>query len=133
MLEFSMDLIVNFTPTGMIPTKRMTPHVPITVAEIVEDVHQAVEIGITMVHLHARDESSGEPTYKSEVYGRIIAGIRSFSKDLMICVSLSGRTFVEFEQRARSPAIGRRPEARHGQPDAEFVELQRDRQSERAT
>src|SRR5215470_4026012 len=95
-----MDLIVNFTPNGMIPTKALTPHVPICVAEIVEDVHRAVEIGITMVHLHARDEETGKPTYKAELYGRIIAGIRAFASDLIICVSLSGRTFPEFEQRA---------------------------------
>ena len=94
------DLIINFTPTGMLPTKEMTPHVPITVTEIVEDVHRAVDIGITMVHLHARDEFTGEPTYKAEVYAEIIAGIRSFSRDLIVCVSLSGRTFKEFEQRA---------------------------------
>lgn len=94
-----MDLIINFTPTGMIPTKKMTPHVPVTITEIVEDVHKAVEIGITMVHLHARDESTGVPTYKAKIYGDIIAGIRSFSKDLVICVSLSGRNFKEFEQR----------------------------------
>ncbi len=99
-VEETVDLIVNFTPTGMIPTKRMTPHVPISVAEIIEEVHRAVEIGITMVHLHARDESTEEPTYRAEIYGRIIAGIRSFARDLIICVSLSGRTFKEFEQRA---------------------------------
>ena len=52
----SDKLIVNFTPTGMIPTKKMTPHVPISVSEIIEDVHRATEAGITMVHLHARDE-----------------------------------------------------------------------------
>jgi 3-keto-5-aminohexanoate cleavage enzyme len=95
-----MNLIINFTPTGMIPTKEMTPHVPITVQEILEDVHQAVEIGITMVHLHARDEQTGEPTYRAEVYSKLIAGIRKFSSDLVICVSLSGRTFSEFEKRA---------------------------------
>lgn len=95
-----MDLIVNFTPTGMIPTKEMTPHVPITVEQIVQDVHRAVEIGITMVHLHARDATTGKSTYKAEVYGRIIAGIRSFSKDLVVCVSLSGRSIREFEKRA---------------------------------
>lgn len=50
-----MDLIVNFTPTGMIPTKSMTPHVPISPSEIAEDVHEACELGITMVHLHARE------------------------------------------------------------------------------
>ena len=95
-----MDLILNFTPTGMIPTKEMTPHVPISVEEIVEDVRRAVDIGITMVHLHARDAATGKSTYKAEVFGEIIAGIRSFSKDLVVCVSLSGRSIHEFEKRA---------------------------------
>ena len=95
-----MNLIINFTPTGMIPTKQMTPHVPISVNEIVECVHEAVDIGITMVHLHARDEKTGEPTYKGEIYRNIIEGIRKFTKDLVVCVSLSGRTFKKFEQRA---------------------------------
>jgi uncharacterized protein (DUF849 family) len=95
-----MNLIINFTPTGMIPTKDMTHHVPISVSEIIEDVHEAFELGITMVHLHARDGSTGEATYRAEVYRRIIEGIRKFSKDLVICVSLSGRTFKEFEKRA---------------------------------
>lgn len=95
-----MDLIVNFTPTGMIPTKEMTPHVPISVEEIVEDVRRAVDIGITMVHLHARDAATGKSTYRADVYGEIIAGIRAFSKDLVVCVSLSGRDIHEFEKRA---------------------------------
>jgi 3-keto-5-aminohexanoate cleavage enzyme len=95
-----MNLIINFTPTGMIPTKAMTPHVPVMVSEIIENVHEACEIGITMVHLHARDEISGIPTYKAEVFGRIIEGIRKFSQDLIICVSLSGRGIKEFEHRA---------------------------------
>jgi uncharacterized protein (DUF849 family) len=95
-----VDLIVNFTPTGMIPSKKMTPHVPVKVDEIVDEVHRAVELGITMVHLHARDEETGEPTYHAEVYGRIIEGVRSFSTDLILCLSLSGRNFPEFERRA---------------------------------
>lgn len=95
-----IDLIINFTPTGMIPTKEMTPHVPITTDEIIEDVRRAVDIGITMVHLHARDAATGKSTYKAESYGEIIAGIRSFSKDLIVCVSLSGRDISEFEKRS---------------------------------
>ena len=95
-----MDLIVNFTPTGMIPTKEMTPHVPISAEEIVEDVRRAVDIGITMVHLHARDAASGKSTYRAKVFGEIIAGVRSFAKDLVVCVSLSGRSIHEFEKRA---------------------------------
>lgn len=95
-----MDLIINFAPTGMLPTKEMNPHVPITPEEIIDDVHRAVDIGITMVHLHAREEGIGRPTYKAKIYKEIIAGIRSFSKDLIICASLSGRAFNEFDQRA---------------------------------
>ncbi len=95
-----MDCIINFTPTGMIPTKSITPYVPVTIPEIVEQVLEAADIGITMVHLHARDAETGEPTYKSEVYAEIIAGIRKSCPDLVLCVSLSGRTFQEFEKRA---------------------------------
>lgn len=95
-----MNIIINFTPTGMIPTKKMTPHVPVSINEIVEDVHEASEIGISMVHLHARDKMTGEPTYRAEVYGKIIEKIRCFSKELVICVSLSGRNFREFVHRS---------------------------------
>jgi 3-keto-5-aminohexanoate cleavage enzyme len=95
-----VNIIVNFAPTGMIPTKGMTPHVPISVNEIVEDVHEACEIGITMVHLHARDQRTGDPTYKGEVYRDIIEKIRKFAGDLVVCVSLSGRMFIEFEKRS---------------------------------
>ncbi len=93
-------LVINFTPTGMLPMKEMTPHVPISVQEIVADVARAVEIGITMVHLHARDPVSGMPICDAEVYGEIVKGVRSISKDLVICLSLSGRTHKEFEQRS---------------------------------
>jgi 3-keto-5-aminohexanoate cleavage enzyme len=99
-INSNMDLIINFTPTGMIPTKEMTPHVPITPKEIIEDVRCAADIGITMVHLHVRDPKTGNPDYKAEIYGEIIAGIREFTKDLIICVSLSGRHINEFEKRA---------------------------------
>lgn len=78
----------------------MTPHVPVSVTEIVENVHQAVELGITMVHLHARDAESEEPTYRKEIYADIIAGIRKFDTTLVVCVSLSGRNFSALEQRS---------------------------------
>ena len=94
------SLIISFTPTGMLPTRAMTPHVPVSVSEIVEDVHRAVEVGISMVHIHARDEATGEPTWRAEVYERILLGIRRFAPELVIAVSLSGRTFQEYEKRA---------------------------------
>lgn len=84
----------------MIPTKSMTPHVPVSVSEIVEQVCEAAELGITLVHLHARDEQTGEPTWEPDVYARIMAGIRHYHSELPLCLSLSGRNFNEFEKRA---------------------------------
>ena len=43
---------------------------------------------------------TGDPTYDSEVYGRIIEGIRAYSRDLVVGVSTSGRRFARFSHRA---------------------------------
>ena len=90
---------IVLAPTGMIPTRAMSPNVPLQPEEIVEDVRRAVELGITVVHLHARDEDDA-PTWRSEVYRRIIEQIRAFAPDLVINVSTSGRNWSEFERRA---------------------------------
>jgi len=92
--------ILNFTPTGLIPTKDMTTKVPIRSEEIIEQVLEAADLGVNMVHLHAREPDTGLPTYKKEVYAEIINGIRKKNKALVLCVSTSGRHFFEFEKRS---------------------------------
>ena len=91
--------IINFCPTGMVPTKKDTPHVPVSPNEIIEQTHQAYEIGITIAHLHARDEQ-GVPTYKKNIYRDIFEGVRKHCPELIICGSTSGRNFPEFEKRS---------------------------------
>jgi 3-keto-5-aminohexanoate cleavage enzyme len=92
-------LVINLAPTGMVPTRAMSPHVPLQPAEIVADVLRAAEAGITIAHLHARD-ADGEPTHRKEVYARIIAGIREQRTDLILCVSCSGRNVASVDARA---------------------------------
>tara|TARA_R110000744_G_scaffold60297_4_gene124968 strand:- start:5548 stop:6423 length:876 start_codon:yes stop_codon:yes gene_type:complete len=96
----SDNFILNFTPTGMIPTKEMTSYVPVSISEIIEDVLCANDIGITMVHLHARNPITNAPAYNKELYAEIIEGIRKYAPELVICVSLSGRDFNKLEQRS---------------------------------
>jgi 3-oxoadipate:acetyl-CoA acetyltransferase len=93
------ELIVNFCPTGMIPTKAMTPHVPVSPAEVIDEACSALERGVAIVHLHARDEQ-GKPTYRGEIYETMILGIRRHFPDAITCVSCSGRNFPEFERRS---------------------------------
>ncbi|WP_052145672.1 beta-keto acid cleavage family enzyme [Xenorhabdus nematophila] len=94
------EFILNFAPTGMVPTKNMNENVPISVSEIVEDVLQAAEFGASMAHIHARDKVTEKPIISKEVYGEIISGIRKYNKDIIICVSLSGRNVFDPHQRA---------------------------------
>jgi uncharacterized protein (DUF849 family) len=99
MLENS-EYLLNFTPTGLIPTKEMTPNVPVQPDEIVEQVLEAAELGANMVHLHARDKNTGKASHSKQLYVEIIRGIRKRNKDLVICVSTSGRFCSEFEKRS---------------------------------
>jgi uncharacterized protein (DUF849 family) len=91
--------IINFTPTGTQTTKENS-FAPIHINEIIEDVHQAYELGITLTHIHARDPITTQNTYKKDVYNHIITGIRNHCPDLVICVSLTGRLNPEFEKRS---------------------------------
>jgi uncharacterized protein (DUF849 family) len=93
-----MKKIINFTPTGTQPT-RENSFAPLLPNEIIDTVHEANEIGISMVHLHARDEDTLNNTYKKEVYQKIIEGIKKHCPELLICVSLTGRNFPELEKR----------------------------------
>jgi len=89
--------IINFTPTGN-QTNRGNSYAPLDTQEIIDCVLEAYEIGITLVHLHARDENL-QNTWKSEYFQKIIEGIKKYTEDLVICVSLSGRNFPELYQR----------------------------------
>ncbi len=93
------NLIVNLAPTGMIPTKEMTPHVPVTPEEIVGDVLQCARLGASMAHIHARDEK-GIPTYRPEIFRDIITAIRRENSSLIITATTSGRTYNEYEKRS---------------------------------
>jgi len=83
----------------MVPTRADSPHVPLTPSEIAEDVLSCYEVGVTSVHLHARDEK-GIPTWKPEYYADIIGRIRPFAPDLVICVTTSGRLEQDVSKRA---------------------------------
>lgn len=92
-------LIINAAITGMVPTKQMTPHVPIGIEEIVQDAATCYKAGASIVHLHARDKK-GEPTYKKKIFADIIKAIRKSCPDLIICASTSGRLHNTFEKRS---------------------------------
>jgi uncharacterized protein (DUF849 family) len=93
----SSKKIINFTTTGT-QTTRDNSFAPLEENEIIDSVVEANELGITLVHLHARDENLNN-TYKVKHFSKIIEGIRKYCPDLVLCVSMSGRNFPEVEKR----------------------------------
>ena len=93
-------VVINLTPTGMIPTKGMTSYVPVTPEEIAKDVLDCRQYGVSIVHLHARGDDS-KPTWLRDKYADIISRIREHDKDLVLVVSTSGRNWPELEKRSQ--------------------------------
>jgi uncharacterized protein (DUF849 family) len=93
-------LIINLAATGMIPTKEMTRHVPVSPSEIIDDALQCASLGVSMVHVHARDQA-GVPSYRKEIFQEIISGLRTKRPELIIVATTSGRTYSDFEKRSQ--------------------------------
>lgn len=94
-------LIINLAPTGMIPTKAQTPYVPISSTEIAEETIACAKLGVSMVHLHARDEH-GLPTTDAKLFAEIVSKIRENNSEIIITATTSGRKVTDVEQRASS-------------------------------
>jgi uncharacterized protein (DUF849 family) len=92
-------LIINLAPTGMIPTRQQSPFLPLSPDEISEDVRGCVALGVSMVHLHAR-EVDGIPSTNPEIFAEIIEKIRTHTPDLVIVTTTSGRQTQDIQARA---------------------------------
>jgi len=101
-MQLGLPFIINLACTGVIPTRAMSPHVPLSHEEIVTDVARCMALGVQMVHLHARD-ANGVQTGDPVPYGRLVEAIRALpgGRELVVCVTTSGRLDNSFEARAR--------------------------------
>jgi 3-keto-5-aminohexanoate cleavage enzyme len=97
-------LIIKLAPTGMIPTKQDTPYVPITAEEIIKDTYEAYRLGVSNVHIHARDEQ-GKPTHEKRYFQEIFQGIKEKCPDIIICATTSGRVTPQVVHRSEVLAL----------------------------
>lgn len=99
-------LIITCALTGGVPTKEITPHVPITPREIAESAYNCYNAGASVVHLHARNRK-GNPTSNPKVFEDIVTRIRAKCPELIINISTGGRGR---KQEERGSALYLRPE-----------------------
>ncbi|MFB6256925.1 MAG: 3-keto-5-aminohexanoate cleavage protein [Haloplanus sp.] len=65
--------IISCAVTGAIHTPTMSPHLPITAEEIASEAVAAAKAGASIVHVHVRDEATGEPVTDLDLFRQVAA------------------------------------------------------------
>ncbi len=94
-------LIVNLAPTGLVPTRAQTPHVPLTADEVAADCARCHAAGASMFHLHPR-AADGSPSCDRAAFGELVAAVRQRVPDAIVVTTTSGRRAPEVDLRAAS-------------------------------
>ena len=91
-------LIITVAPTGSVPRKKDTQHLPTTPDEIAETAYRCEQEGASIIHVHCRDENE-EPTSDHRLFEETVSKIRKRTK-LVVMVSTSGVAGKTDEERA---------------------------------
>ena len=94
----SKPVIITCAVTGSIHTPTMSPHLPITPAEIADAAVGAAEAGAAVIHLHARHPESGRPDYRPETFLEFLPRIKK-ECDAVINISTGGGMGMTIEER----------------------------------
>ncbi len=83
-------LIITLSPTGNVPTKALNPSAPVTATEIADQVQECMDLGVSLVHLHARDENE-QPTHCRDAFKEVLEEIKTRQLDVITQVSTGAR------------------------------------------
>lgn len=90
--------IVTAALTGGDIVPSQGPYLPITPKEIADEAVRCTEAGAAIVHVHARDPETGEPSARIELFEEIFRSI-SDRCDAVICPTTGGNSFMSVEDR----------------------------------
>jgi len=101
-------VIVTCAVTGAIHTPSMSPHLPITPEEIVNEAIAAAEAGAAILHLHERNAENGRPDQTQEAFARFLPRIKQ-QTNAAINITTGGSPYMRVEERVL-PAATFKPE-----------------------
>ncbi len=101
-------VMITCAVTGAIHTPSMSPHLPITAAEIAEAAIGAAEAGAALVHVHARNPVDGRPDQSPEAFEPILRVIKQRT-DAVINITTGGAPTMLVEERLK-PCAHFKPE-----------------------
>ena len=99
-------IIITCAVTGAIHTPSMSPHLPITPAEIAAQSIAAAEAGASIIHLHARDPQTGEPSPDPALFMQFLPIIKQ-SCDAVINITTGGGLNMTLEDRLAAPMMAK--------------------------
>lgn len=97
-------VIITCAVTGSIHTPTMSPHLPITPQEIADQAVAAAAAGASILHLHARDPATGQPTADPAVFMQFLPEIKRRC-DAVINITTGGSSLMTLEQRLAAPIL----------------------------
>lgn len=83
-------VIITAAITGGIHTPTMTPYLPITPEQIINDAVKSNEAGAAIAHIHVRDPETGMPNGDVELFRQIAEGIKE-KCDMIVCITSGGK------------------------------------------
>lgn len=92
-------VIITCAVTGASFTPTMSPHLPYTPDDIVDQAVDAYDAGAAVVHLHARDPKTGEPSADPELFRDYVTRIKERTGDAIISLTTGGATGQPIEDR----------------------------------
>jgi uncharacterized protein (DUF849 family) len=78
----------------------MSPYLPITPDQIVENALDAANAGAASVHIHVRNPKNGEPVTDFDLFEEVVGRIREKNKNVIICITSGGSVKMTVEERA---------------------------------
>ncbi|WP_339756372.1 3-keto-5-aminohexanoate cleavage protein [uncultured Hoeflea sp.] len=101
-------IIISCAVTGSIHTPSMSPYLPVTAEAIAEQAIGAAEAGAAILHLHARDPLTGQPSASLEHYMAFLPVIKK-GTEAVINLTTGGSAVMTLEQRLAGP-LAAKPE-----------------------
>src|SRR5580700_7378047 len=101
-------VIITCALTGSGHTPSMSPYLPYTVSDIVDQGVAAAEAGAAVLHLHARNPEDGSPSPDSAIFAEYAKGIKART-DVVLSFSTGGGTGMTVQERLQ-PVLDLRPE-----------------------
>lgn len=96
-------VIITCAITGAIHTPSMSPHLPASSDAIVASAVEAAGAGASILHLHARNDETGQPDQSLEGFGRIVPQITKQTR-AVLNLTTGGSPYMTVEERVRPAA-----------------------------